>query len=69
MRHVPIRDASVPPRKRPWDERLMGRGIGFIDAHLLYSTLRRRGTRLWTHDKNVWSAWPSRFDVAHPRND
>ena len=32
-------------------ERLMGRGIGFIDAHLLYSTLHRSGTRLWTADK------------------
>ena len=31
----------------------MGRGIGFIDAHMLYSTLRRPGTRLWTHDNKL----------------
>ena len=49
-------------------ERLMGRGIGFIDAHLLYSTLRRPGTRLWTHDKNL-ERLAVAFDVAHPRND
>ena len=49
-------------------ERLMGRGIGFIDAHLLYSTLRRPGTRLWTDDKNL-ERLAHEFDVAHPRND
>ena len=49
-------------------ERLMGRGIGFIDAHLLYSTLRRPGTRLWTHDKNL-ERLADEFDVAHPRSD
>ena len=49
-------------------ERLMGRGIGFIDAHLLYSTLRRPETRLWTHDKRL-EGLAQRFEVAHPRND
>ena len=48
-------------------ERLMGSGIGFIDAHLLYSTLRRPRTRLWTHDKNLGRLAVD-FDVAHPRN-
>ena len=47
-------------------ERLMGRGIGFIDAHLLYSTVRRPGTRLWTHDKRL-EGLARRFGVAHPR--
>ena len=46
----------------------MGRGIGFIDAHLLYSTLRRPGTRLWTQDKNL-ERLAVEFDVAHPRNN
>ena len=46
-------------------ERLMGSGIGFIDAHLLYSTLRRSGTRLWTHDKNLGRLAVD-YDVAHP---
>ena len=49
-------------------ERLMGRGIGFIDAHLLYSTLRRPGTRLWTHDKNL-ERLAVDFDVAHRQPD
>ncbi|PMR74922.1 type II toxin-antitoxin system VapC family toxin [Billgrantia endophytica] len=33
--------------------RLMGRGIGFIDAHLLASTALAADTRLWTHDKRL----------------
>lgn len=49
-------------------ERLMGRGIGFIDAHLLYSTIRRPGTQLWTHDKNL-ERLAVDFDVAHRQPD
>ena len=32
-------------------KRLAGRGIGFIDAHLLASAILDPGTRLWTRDK------------------
>ena len=46
----------------------MGHGIGFTDARLLYSTVQRPGTRLWTHDKNL-ERLAVEFDVAHPRND
>ena len=49
-------------------ERLMGRGIGFIDAHLLYSTVRRPGTRLWTRDKRL-ARLARRFGVAHLGDD
>ena len=49
-------------------ERLMGRGIGFIDAHLLYSTIHRSETRLWTADKRL-EALALRFGVAHPSPD
>ena len=49
-------------------ERLMGRGIGFIDAHLLYSTLRRPGTKLWTHDKRL-EGLAEAFGVAHPSDE
>ena len=49
-------------------EGLMGRGIGFIDAHLLYSTLRRPGTTLWTSDKRL-RRLAVKFDVAHPNPD
>ena len=33
--------------------RLMGRGIGFVDAHLLASTALTPEARLWTHDKRL----------------
>lgn len=32
---------------------LMGRGIGYVDVHLLASTSLTRGSRLWTHDKRL----------------
>ena len=34
-------------------ERLMGRGISFMDAHLLYSVLNRSGDALWTRDRRL----------------
>lgn len=35
---------------------LYGRGIGYVDAHLLASTLLKPGTRLWTRDKRLHEA-------------
>ena len=35
------------------NHKLMGRGIGYIDAHLLASVLLGDGTRLWTRDKRL----------------
>lgn len=35
--------------------RLMGRGIGYIDAHLLAATALTPDTRLWTIDKRLGS--------------
>jgi hypothetical protein len=32
---------------------LMGRGIGYIDAHLLAATALTEGARLWTRDKRL----------------
>ena len=32
---------------------LMGRGIGYIDAHLLTATALNEGARLWTRDKRL----------------
>ncbi|MDX1346550.1 MAG: type II toxin-antitoxin system VapC family toxin [Sedimenticolaceae bacterium] len=32
---------------------LMGRGIGYIDAHLLAAVALEAGTRLWTRDKRL----------------
>ena len=34
-------------------DRLMGRGIGFIDAHLLTSVITDAGTALWTRDRRL----------------
>jgi predicted nucleic acid-binding protein len=34
------------------EQRLMGRGIGYIDAHLLAATVIR-GASLWTKDKSL----------------
>lgn len=35
---------------------LMGRGIGYADAHLLASGLLTPGTRLWTRDRRLHCA-------------
>ncbi|MBE9060925.1 type II toxin-antitoxin system VapC family toxin [cf. Phormidesmis sp. LEGE 11477] len=32
---------------------LMGRGVGYIDMHLLASVLIRNGSKLWTRDKRL----------------
>lgn len=33
--------------------RLMGRGIGYVDVHLLASSVLAGGTRLWTRDARL----------------
>ncbi|MEA3410847.1 MAG: type II toxin-antitoxin system VapC family toxin [Pseudomonadota bacterium] len=45
--------------------RLMGKGIGYIDVHLLASATLATGAKLWTRDKRLasiaeelGSAWP-----------
>jgi len=35
------------------EEVLFGRGIGYVDAHLLASVRLSPGTRLWTRDKRL----------------
>ncbi len=35
------------------NQQLMGKGIGYIDLHLLASTLLTNNTRLWTRDKRL----------------
>jgi predicted nucleic acid-binding protein len=35
------------------EHRLMGTGLGFVDAHLLASVSRRPGTTLWCRDKRL----------------
>jgi hypothetical protein len=36
--------------------RLFGRGLGFVDAHLLAATLLNPGTSLWTRDRRLREA-------------
>jgi len=36
--------------------RLFGRGIGYVDAHLLASVALMPGTALWTHDRRLLGA-------------
>ncbi|MFP5075696.1 type II toxin-antitoxin system VapC family toxin [Rhizobium sp. YIM 134829] len=35
------------------DHRLYGRGIGYVDAHLLASTRLMKGAQLWTRDRRL----------------
>ncbi len=35
------------------ENKLMGKGVGFIDLHLLSSTLLSPNTFLWTHDRRL----------------
>lgn len=47
---------------------LMGRGIGYIDAHLLASVLLGNGSRLWTRDKRL-SAIVQELSLAYEETD
>ena len=44
--------------------RFMGRGIGFIDAHLLAATTMAAPTRLWTNDRRLMEL-AVHLDVAY----
>ena len=42
---------------------LYGRGIGYVDAHLLTSAVLQPGTQLWTRDKRLLAA-ATQLDIA-----
>ena len=44
--------------------RLMGRGIGYVDAHLLASVLLHGAAHLWTRDRRLMEAADS-MGLAH----
>lgn len=44
--------------------RLMGRGIGYIDAHLLAAALLAYSVRLWTHDRRLQNV-AMHLGIAH----
>ena len=43
---------------------LVGRGIGFVDAHLLCAVKARQGARLWTRDRDLMGI-AKEFGVAY----
>ena len=43
---------------------LMGRGIGYVDIHLLAATAMHGSTRFWTHDKKL-AAISSELHLAY----
>lgn len=53
--NIPKIDALLDTEVRSHIEsmRLMGRGIGFIDAHVLCACLFKNGTLLWSRDKRL----------------
>lgn len=50
------------------NERLFSRGLSWIDAHLLASTLITPGSRLWTRDKRLMEAARELKVAAHLAN-
>lgn len=46
------------------DRKLMGRGIGLVDAHLLYATETSGTLELWTRDKSLRSV-AEEFGLAY----
>ncbi|HEY5061275.1 MAG TPA: type II toxin-antitoxin system VapC family toxin [Gemmatimonadaceae bacterium] len=44
--------------------RLMGRGIGYVDVHLLASTSLSPAARLWTHDRRL-AAVAAKLGLEH----
>lgn len=47
---------------------LAGTGIGYVDAHLLASTMLMPDTRLWTRDKRLMAAAQDLDIAAHLAN-
>ena len=50
------------------NNKLMGRGIGFIDAHLMAATAMADSSRIWTRDKRLERA-ASDLNLAITGND
>lgn len=55
MADLPHASVATDPEVRHFIERhaLFGRGIGYIDAHLLAAVQLTAGTELWTNDKRL----------------
>ena len=47
-------------------EALFGRGIGYVDAHLLAAARLTAGTKLWTHDRRLQAVAAQLGVAANP---
>ena len=58
LQHLPRAVAADPDEVLGFIEqrRLYGKGIGYVDAHLLASTALTSGARLWTRDARLRTA-------------
>ena len=68
-RGLPFIHASEHDDVIDWieDQRLFGRGIGFVDAHLLRAVLTHGDATLWTRDQSLRTL-AARFDAAYADN-
>jgi predicted nucleic acid-binding protein len=48
--------------------KLMGRGVGYIDVHLLAATALTEGTQLWTRDKRL-AALAHELELAYVQTE
>ena len=58
-----VRALDADVMRMIYTKSLMGTGIGYLDAHLLASTLLTRGATFWTRDKRLAAA-ATRLGVA-----
>lgn len=67
LRDLPTAPIAGPHELLVFIERhaLFGTGIGYVDAHLLASTLLTPGMTLWTRDKRLMAAAQSLGIAAH----
>ena len=55
LQHLPMAAVAEPDEVLAYISRhkLHGKGIGYVDAHLLASTALTGGTKLWTRDRRL----------------
>jgi predicted nucleic acid-binding protein len=65
LRLLPMTTAATDEEVLGFIERhrLFGAGVGYVDVHLLASTLLTAGARLWTRDRRLKEA-AERLDIA-----
>ena len=66
LHDLPMATTATDSEARDFIERkaLMGRGIGYVDVHLLASAVLTDAARLWTRDKRL-NQVAGQLDIAH----